>query len=519
MDDVEACRRRIDELERELKETRERSAAFTRIAESIDHHVYINEILPGGGRRTLFAGPGRDRLLGGVPADGDWGRAWIEAVHPDDRARYAEHTARYLRGEMSEVRCRIVGLDGVTRWIVGGGMPRREGDRLIVEGIVRDATAEVTAEERLREAARTDALTGIFNRRHFSEVLEAELERSRREGLAPGLLLLDVDYFKTVNDTYGHQVGDAVLIELAARLRDAVRPYDTVARWGGEEFIVLAPALPGEPALRQICEGLRLNIGCIPVAVGELRLDITVSVGAVLADPAGSHEAIVDQADRALYAAKRLGRNGARLFSELTALDIAAEEPEAIRLAQALSLSAGVREGVPERHAEQVSAFAGAIARQLALPDDVVLRCRLGGWLHDIGKVAIPDRILVKPGALDEAEWRIMRTHAEIGERLVRRIADVAAAAAAVRHHHERFDGSGYPDGLTGEAIPIEARIVAVADAFSAITAERPYRHARTSAEALAELRAGAGRQHDARVVDALARTLAAGTTAGLAAA
>ena len=111
--------RRIEELERELRETRERSDAFTRIVESIDHHVYINEVLPGGGRKTLFVGPGRDRLLGGVPEDGDWGRAWIEAVHPDDRARYAEHTARYLRGEMSEVRCRLIGLDGVTRWIVG----------------------------------------------------------------------------------------------------------------------------------------------------------------------------------------------------------------------------------------------------------------------------------------------------------------------------------------------------------------------------------------------------------------
>ena len=223
MDDLEASRLRIEELERELNETRERSDAFTRIVESIDHHVYINEILPGGGRKTLFSGPGRERLLGGVPDDGDWGRAWIEAVHPDDRALYAEHTARYLRGEMSEVRCRMIGLDGVTRWIVGGGMPRRLGERLIVEGIVRDATAEVTAEERLREAARTDALTGLFNRRHFSEVLEAELERSRRESLTPGLALVDVDHFKTVNDTYGHQIGDAVLSEVAARLLGAVR--------------------------------------------------------------------------------------------------------------------------------------------------------------------------------------------------------------------------------------------------------------------------------------------------------
>jgi diguanylate cyclase (GGDEF)-like protein/putative nucleotidyltransferase with HDIG domain len=519
VEDRDANLRRIEELELELRETRERSAAFTRIVESIDHHVYINEVLPGGGRRTLFSGPGRDKLLGGVPADGDWGRAWIDAIHPDDRERYAEHTAKYLRGEMSEVRCRLIGLDGVTRWICGGGMPRWEGDRLIVEGIVRDATAEVGAEERLREAARTDALTGIFNRRHFSEVLEAELERSRRDRLSPGLLLVDVDHFKAVNDTYGHQVGDSVLIEIAARLRNAVRPYDCVARWGGEEFIVLAPAVRRERELWRICEGLRQSVGQLPITVGERRLDVTVSIGAVLADPAGSHELIVDEADRALYAAKRLGRDRARLFSELTALDLAAEEPESIRLAQALSLSAGVREGVPEQHAEQVSELAGAIASGLALPEDVALRCRLGGWLHDIGKVAIPDRILIKPDNLDEHEWRIMRTHAEIGEQLVRRIDGVRSAALIVRHHHEHVDGSGYPDGLAGDAIPIEARVVAVADAYSAITADRPYRRARTSGQALTELRAGAGRHHDARAVEALARVLAAAAESDRAAA
>jgi diguanylate cyclase (GGDEF)-like protein/putative nucleotidyltransferase with HDIG domain len=519
VDDLEASRLRIQELEHELSETRERSGAFTRIVESIDHHVYINEVLPDGGRKTLFSGPGRERLLGGVPPDGDWGGAWIEAVHPDDRARYAEHTARYLRGEMSEVRCRMVGLDGVTRWIVGGGMPRRIGDRLIVEGIVRDATAEVTAEERLREAARTDALTGLFNRRHFSEVLEAELDRSRRHGVTPGLLLVDLDHFKTVNDTYGHQVGDSVLTEVAARLRDAVRPSDCVARWGGEEFIVLVPSLEHERLLWRICQSLRESVSQVPITVGRRRLDMTVSIGGVLADPARSHELIMDQAARALYAAKRQGRDRTRLFSELTPDDLAAEEPEAIRLAQALSLSAGVREGVPEEHAEEVAELAGVIASGLGLAEDMVLRCRLGGWLHDIGKVAIPDRILGKPGDLDEHEWRIMRTHAEIGEQLVRRIDAVSIAALAVRHHHERVDGSGYPDGLAGEAIPIEARIVAVADAFSAITEDRPYRRARPAADALAELRARAGHDHDARAVEALANALAADAAPALAAA
>ena len=248
--------------------------------------------------------------------------------------------------------------------------------------------------------------------------------RSRRASL-----LVDVDHFKTVNDTYGHQIGDAVLSEIAARLLGAVRAYDCVARWGGEEFIVLAPALDHERALWRVCQALRESVGAMPVTVGQRRLDVTVSVGGVLADPTGSHELIVDQADRALYSAKRQGRDRSRLFSELTANDLAAEEPEAIRLAQALSLSAGVREGVPEEHAEEVSDLAGAIARTLGLPDDMVLRCRLGGWLHDIGKVAIPDRILVKPGDLDEHEWRIMRTHAEIGEQLVRRIDAVGMAA------------------------------------------------------------------------------------------
>jgi diguanylate cyclase (GGDEF)-like protein len=518
VDDLEASRLRIAELERELTETRERADAFTRIAESIDHHVYINEVLPDGGRKTLFSGPGRERLLGGVPEDGDWGRAWIEAVHPDDRARYAEHTACYLRGEMSEVRCRMIGLDGVTRWIVGGGMPRRVGDRLIVEGIVREATAEVITEERLREAARTDALTGLFNRRHFSEVFEAELDRSRRERLRPGLLLVDVDHFKRVNDTYGHQVGDAVLTEIATRLRGAVRPYDCVARWGGEEFIVLAPALDHERSLWRVCQTLRESVSVQPITVGRRRLDVTVSAGGVLADPTGSHELIVDQADRALYSAKRQGRDRSRLFSELTANDLAGQEPEAIRLAQALSLSAGVREGVPEQHAEEVSDLAGRIASGLGAADDMVLRCRLGGWLHDIGKVAIPDRILIKPGELDEHEWRIMRTHAEIGEQLVRRIDAVSMAALAVRHHHERVDGGGYPDGLAGDSIPIEARIVAVADAFSAITADRPYRRARSAIEALIEVRRRAGQHHDAHVVEALARIIAADAMPALAA-
>src|SRR6185312_7961900 len=136
----------------------------------------------------------------------------------------------------------------------------------------------------------------------------------------------------------------------------------------------------------------------------------------------------------------------------------------AIRIAQALSLTASAREGMPELHCEQVADLAGALASVLHLPAEMVLRCRLGGWLHDSGKVSIPDRIRAKPGALDPAEWQIMRTHAEVGEQIIRRIGAVSVACGAVRHHHERIDGHGYPDALAGDEIPLEARIVAVSD-------------------------------------------------------
>jgi HD-GYP domain-containing protein (c-di-GMP phosphodiesterase class II) len=158
---------------------------------------------------------------------------------------------------------------------------------------------------------------------------------------------------------------------------------------------------------------------------------------------------------------------------------------------------------MPEAHLREVAELASRIAVELGLTEDAIIRCRLGGWLHDLGKVAIPDRVLTKRAPLDEAEWAIMQTHCEIGERIVRRIPGLAQAAPVVRHHHERLDGAGYPDGLAGEEIPIEARIVAIADAYSALTHDRIFRPAKTHEQALAELQAGAGTAYDQRCVEA----------------
>lgn len=456
-----------------------------------------------------FANPAAESVLG-FPVTELVGSGWDLFCHPEDigdalnevRAAFGQPAPR-----PGTVRCRTRG--GSTVHISWAGSYDAEEDLMFYVG--RDVTAEVAARAEIERHSRTDALTDLFNRRHVVDSLHAELERARRDGHLPGVLMVDLDQFKSVNDVYGHAAGDAVLRAVARRLGGAVRRYDIVGRWGGEEFCVVVPGISSEQALRRVADTVRATIAGAPVEIPDGRLlRVTASVGGALAcDGLWSVEAIVDAADRALYAAKRAGRDRSLLVTELTPEQIAAEEPEAIRLAQALAVSASAREGLPESHVREVATLAGLIAAELGLTEDAVMRCRLGGWLHDLGKVAIPDRVLVKPGLLNEEEWEVMRTHSEIGERIVNRIAGLAQAAPIVRHHHERVDGTGYPDRLAGEEIPIEARIVAVADTYSALTTDRVYRVARSSEDAIALLRATCGAHHDHRCVEALVAVLA----------
>jgi diguanylate cyclase (GGDEF)-like protein len=371
----------------------------------------------------------------------------------------------------------------------------------------------VEVNEHLR-AARTiaerssvvDPLTGAYNRRHLEETLAAELVRGRREGSGTGVIMLDVDHFKRVNDTYGHAAGDTVLVEVVGRLDSAVRGYDTIARWGGEEFCILVPGVGDDATLALTAEKLVRVIADAPIALDERRaVHVTVSIGASRDTGGLSPDGLVDAADQALYVAKRRGRDQVCLFSQLGPSDLLhEEEPDAIRTAQAFSLSASVREGMQDEHNQQVAHLSGRIAEVLGMPQAFVLLCQLGGWLHDVGKVAIPEGILAKSGPLDEAEWSTMRSHPLVGEQIIDRVTGLRDAVGAVRHHHERYDGSGYPDGLAGDAIPLEARIVAVADAYSAITADRSYRRSRDQAAAVRELRASAGTHLDPRLVEAL---------------
>ena len=321
-----------------------------RLMEAVEEVVYTAEFGEDGLPHLVFAGPGASRLLGGEVAYEDLWATMRARTDPGDRAERDAYFERIAAGQQASRVYRVHGFDGVTRWIWARAYPRprEEGEPLVYDGVLTDISERHQVAEELRIArdeaqrrSRVDALTEVYNRAHFVEELTHELERAAREGETPAVVMLDLDYFKRVNDTFLHAGGDIVLREVARRIADAVRSYDTVARWGGEEFVVLLPSIRDDEGLRQVAEKLRLAISSNPIPFGDDVLAVTASAGAARAGIGRfTAEALVDAADRALYSAKRRGRDRLRLYGELTESDFLMEEPDAIRIAEAMSRSA-----------------------------------------------------------------------------------------------------------------------------------------------------------------------------------
>ncbi len=364
--------------------------------------------------------------------------------------------------------------------------------------------------ERLSDASRTDPLTGLLNRRGFEELMEVELARARRTGRPLSLMIADLDHFKRLNDRGGHAAGDAALQRFAAVARSCSRRVDVLGRLGGEEFALL---LPDADAKRAFLVAERLRRGFADATSGGAGTTVSVGIASMSAtDP--DREALMAAADQALYAGKALGRDRCVIYSREILDSVLGAPAPARGHDQQLSAMLALAETLDGRthggadHSRTVGRLAAIIASHLGFDADRVERVRLAGILHDIGKVAVPHTILEKDGPLTAEEWAHVRRHPEIGAQVAAaaRLDDVSAWVLA---HHERVDGDGYPARLSGGRIPLEARILAVADAYEAMVSGRAHRPALGSEDALQELRRHVGTQFDAHVVDALGSALA----------
>ena len=362
-------------------------------------------------------------------------------------------------------------------------------------------------EMRAMRLALTDPLTGLGNHRHFHERLQRGLLDAQEQSTPLTLCLVDIDDFKQVNDTYGHPSGDRLLSQVASRLRQGGEAF----RLGGDEFAVL---LPGQDARGALVAASSI-IERVRSLTFEQGVTVTASAGVATFPSQGvGRDELIRLADSALYWAKEHGKDQVRVYRpdvvELSALKrIAAGPDQAARYRAAASLAKAVdaRDVYTGCHSERVSELAARVAARIGLPEEQVELTRLAASLHDLGKLAIPEEILRKPGPLTDAERLVLERHPQIGHRMLESLG-VDPVAEWVLHHHERWDGDGYPDGRFGEEIPIGARIIFVADAYDAMTSDRVYRLRLSEEEALAELERCAGTQFDPAIVAAFAEEL-----------
>ena len=392
-----------------------------------------------------------------------------------------------------------------------GGIP---GERRLARAFNAASGAFLQVEAR----ATHDRLTGLPNRETLLAILGSEVERAIRHYKPLSLAFIDIDRFKPINDTYGHNSGDAVLRQVARLVAGGVRTNDTFGRYGGEEFMLILPETTPDDAVR-LAEELRALVQQEALRIADHQtVHVTISIG--IAGGRGAElqlDTLVDRADAAMYAAKALGRNRTYQFRDLDDEGPVRRAPiSAERRAQATAIGqwasdtatqalASVLAPQPNhrgRPSDMIAALATGMGIEMGLPSEEIERIRIASLLHDLGKIAIPEAILDKPTTLTAAEWQAIGEHPRIGQVILEQASNLREAIPVVLHHHERFNGGGYPHGLKGSEIPLGARIVSVADAYHAMVHDRPYSAALKHDEALQELRHHAGTQFDPEVVN-----------------
>ena len=356
---------------------------------------------------------------------------------------------------------------------------------------------------RVEQRARIDELTRLFNRRHFEERLKEEVSRHSRYGDEFSMILLDLDNFKSYNDTNGHPAGDVLLRQTGKIIKSSIRDADQAFRYGGDEFTVILPQTTRDDAY-VVAERVREQIA---MEMEKKAIAVTCSIGLASYPSDGVIPGeLVTVADTALYYAKRTGGNRVYLPSKILS------EPRddgginarhnGLSAVYALASAVETRDPYVYGHSRKVNTYAVALAEAIGLLPDEISKVSTAALLHDIGKIGISDKVLNKKGKLNEEDWEAIKAHPRLGANIVANVPSLVPCISSILYHHERWDGGGYPEGLKGEEIPIEARILAIADSFEAMTSARPYRPALSLEEVVKELRQNTGTQFDPKLVE-----------------
>lgn len=483
-------------------------------------------------------------------------KKWLSKIHALDLIRFRKKLTDHINGKTEVFECdyRIRNGNGIWVWISikGECLRDRFGKAVRITGLQTDITERKKAEKQLKksfdelrfalasekilmdeldkknkeliELSITDGLTGLYNHRFLQERFDFEYKRIRRYGGIVSCMMIDIDHFKLINDTYGHQFGDQVLCQLSSILKENSREVDICGRYGGEEFMVVTN-LNAEDTLK-FASKLHAAIEQNEFDCGDKKIHVTVSIGiAECQTDIQSKQELIERADSAMYRAKKDGRNLIRVWkakeyqNELL-LDMRGFETMKnkfqelsnqmratyIESTNALVKAVDAKDPFAKEHSHNVSHYSIEIAKEMHLSDPDVEVIGYAGLLHDVGKISVNEEILTKKETLTQKEFEILKQHPEVGVNILREMKFLEKEIPIILHHHEHYDGSGYPYGLKGREIPSGARIVAVADALDAMTSGRTYRKRLSWKDAINEIKKGSGTQFAPDVVSAAVR-------------
>ena len=433
-----------------------------------------------------------------------------DAVMVGDKFVYSESVISPLRDKNGDVFAVGVVYRDIT--------DRKQAD-LELEKINKEL---VRSNKKLNQLALRDIQTGLYNHKYLTHIMDSEFYRVKRYGGLLSVIMLDVDFFKSINDAYGHQFGDMVLKQLAQQLRKMTRQYDVIVRYGGEEFIIISTGASREQAIalaQRILDGISLfHFGD---KNNEIKLKVSLACTSYPEDKVNNAMELIKMAEHILARAKEEGGN--RVYSSLdkkkTTADLKESKIKEVNLLRqkleklnkqanqnliesifAFAKTIELKDHYTGEHVEQTVKYATGIASALGLSKHDTEMIRQAAILHDLGKIGISDKILMKKSKLTDKEMQEIRRHPRIAADILRPIHVLNTIVPFILHHHERWDGKGYPDGLKAEEIPLGARIVAISDVYQALISNRPYRKAFPKKEAMKIIEDAAGTQFDPKI-------------------